>query len=158
MEVEHCIRGDGEEIRKFLHRIKRTVDKGWPDDMEGTAPADHGAERTALAGRRKQRHINYSMKRLRPRYLQRKAQQYVMENPNATWNDFSTRTMQRDVLIQDSSNFLNYEEQIKAQMAPLGQDMKNVRSELQEHRVNAVEGTTRPIDPNQKGRQSELTP
>ena len=28
MEVEHCIRGDGEEIRNFLHRINRTVDKG----------------------------------------------------------------------------------------------------------------------------------
>ena len=28
MEVEHCIRGDGEEVRNFLHRIKRTVDKG----------------------------------------------------------------------------------------------------------------------------------
>ena len=24
MEVEHCFRGDGEEIRNFLHRIKRT--------------------------------------------------------------------------------------------------------------------------------------
>ena len=35
MEVEHCIRGDGEEIRNFLHRIKRAVDKGWPDDMNG---------------------------------------------------------------------------------------------------------------------------
>ena len=35
MEVEHCIRGDVEEIRNFLHRIKRTVDKGWPDDMNG---------------------------------------------------------------------------------------------------------------------------
>ena len=33
MKVEHCIRGD-EEIRNFLHRIKRTVDRGWPDDME----------------------------------------------------------------------------------------------------------------------------
>ena len=29
MEVEHCIRGDGEEIRNFLLRIKRTLDKGW---------------------------------------------------------------------------------------------------------------------------------
>ena len=28
MEVEHCMRGDEEEIRNFLHRIKRTVDKG----------------------------------------------------------------------------------------------------------------------------------
>ena len=52
MEVEHCIRRDGEEIRNFLHRIKRTVDKGWPDDMEGIAPADHGAERAALGRQR----------------------------------------------------------------------------------------------------------
>ena len=35
MEVEHCIRGDGEGIRNFLHPIKRTVDEGWPDDMNG---------------------------------------------------------------------------------------------------------------------------
>ena len=29
MEVEQCIRAEGEEIRKFLQRIKKTVDKGW---------------------------------------------------------------------------------------------------------------------------------
>ena len=77
-----------------------------------------------------------------------------MENPNATWNDFSTRIIQRDVSFQVSSNFLNDEEQTKAQMATLGQEMKNLRSELQEHRVNAVEGNPRPVDPNQKGRQN----
>ena len=32
--------------------------------------------------------------------------------------------------------------------------MKNLRSELQEHRVNAVEGNSRTVDPNQKGRQN----
>ena len=32
-------------------------------------------------------------------------------------------------------------------MATLGQEMKNRRSKLQEHRVNAVEGTTRTVDP-----------
>ena len=154
MEVEHCIRGDGEEIRKFLHRIKRTVDKGWPDDVEGIAPADHGAERTAQGRQRRQRYINYSLKGLRPRYLQRKAQKYFMENPNVTWNDFSTRIIQRDVSFQVSSNFLNDEEQTKAQLAKLGQEMKNLRSELQEHRVNAVEGNSRTVDPNQKGRQN----
>ena len=40
MEVEHCIPADGEEIRNFLHRIKKTVDKGWPDDMIGIALGD----------------------------------------------------------------------------------------------------------------------
>ena len=51
-----------------------------------------------------------------------------------------------------SSNFLNDEEQTKSQMATLGQEMKNLRSELQEHWVNAVEGNPRTVDPNQKGR------
>ena len=77
-----------------------------------------------------------------------------MENPNATWNDFSTRIIQRDVSFQVSSTFLNDEEQTKAQMANLGQEMKNLRSELQEHRVNAVEGISRTVDPNQKRRQN----
>ena len=39
-------------------------------------------------------------------------------------------------------------------MATLGQEMKNLRSELQRHRVNAVEGNFRTVDPNQKGRQN----
>ena len=154
MEVEHCIRGDGEQIRNFLHRIKRTVDKGWPDDLNGIEAANYAAERTAQGRKRRQRYIDYSLKGLRPRYLQRKAQEYLMENPNATWNDFSTRIIQRDVSFQVSSNFLNDEEQTKAQMATLGQEMKNLRSELLEHRVNAVEGNSRTADPNQKGRQN----
>ena len=44
MEVEHCIRGDGEQNRNFLHRIKRTVDKGWPDDMKGIEAVQQNAE------------------------------------------------------------------------------------------------------------------
>ena len=31
--------------------------------------------------------------------------------------------------------------------------MKNIRAELQEHRINATHGTPKPVDPNQKGRQ-----
>ena len=154
MEVDHCIRGDGKEIQIFLHRIRRTVDKVWPDDMEGITLADHGAGRSAQGRQRRQRYIDYSLKALRPRYLQQKAQEYLMENPNAAWNDFSTSIIQRDVSFQVSSKFLNDEEQTKAQMVTLGQEMKNLRSELQEHRVNAVERKSRTVDPNQKGRQS----
>ena len=35
----------------------------------------------------------------------------------------------------------------------MGQVKKNLQLELQEHRINAVEGTPRTVDPNQKGRQ-----
>ena len=77
-----------------------------------------------------------------------------MEKLEATWNDFSTRIIQRDVSFQVSHNFLNAEEQAKTQIATLRQEIKIFRSELQELRIYAVEGTTRPTDPNQKGKQN----
>ena len=153
MEVEHCVRGDGEEIRNFLHRIKKVVDKGWPDDMDGIAEAGRSAEHQAQRKQNRQRYIDYTLRGLRPRYLQRKTQVYLMEHPNATWNDFSTRIFQGDVSYQVSWNFLNDEEQTKVQLASLGQEMINLRSELQEHRVNALENPRQP-DPNQKGPQN----
>ena len=70
MEVEHCIRGDGEGFRNFLQRIKRTVVKRWPDDNEGFAPTDHGAERTAQARQRRQRYIDFTMKGFRLIFFQ----------------------------------------------------------------------------------------
>ena len=76
-----------------------------------------------------------------------------MEHPNATWNNFSTHLIKKDVSYQVSTSFLNNEEQNKAQMASLGQKLKNLRTELKEHRINALEGNQRPVDPNQKGRQ-----
>ena len=122
--------------------------------MEGNASADHGTKRAVQGRQRSQRYIDYSLKGLRPRYLQRKAQKYLMENRNATWNDFSTRIFQRVVSFQVSSNFSNDEEQTTAQMATLGQEMTNLPSELQEHRVNVVEGSFRTVDPNEKRRQN----
>ena len=35
-------------------------------------------------------------------------------------------------------------------MSSLGQELKNLRTELKEHRINALEGNQRPVDPNQK--------
>ena len=148
--MEHCVRGNGEEIRLFLHRIKRTVDKSWPGEMNGIEAAQQYAKRDAQARQRRQRYIDYSLKGLRPIYLQQKAQEYLMENPNATWNDFSTRIFQRDLSLQVPANLLNGEEQTKAQMATLGQEMKNLQFEQQDHRLNVVEGNLRAVDPNQK--------
>ena len=76
-----------------------------------------------------------------------------MEHPNATWNDFSTQLINKDVSYQVSTSFLNDEEQNEAQMASLGQELKNLRTELKEHRINALEGNQKTFDPNQKGRQ-----
>ena len=69
MEVEHCIRGEEEEIRNFLHRIKRTVDKGWPDDMNGIEATQQNAERAGQGRQIRQRYMDYSLRGLTPRYL-----------------------------------------------------------------------------------------
>ena len=106
MEVQQCIRRDGVEIRKFLQRIKRTVDKGWPENLNGIEAAHHAAEREAQERQRRQRYIDYSLKRLRRRYLQRKAREYLMENPNATWKDLSNRIIPKGVSFHVSSDFL----------------------------------------------------
>ena len=86
--------------------------------------------------------------------MQRKAQECLMEHPNATWNDFSTHLNNEDVSYEVSTSFLNDEEQNEAQMASLGQELKKLRTELKEHRINALEGNRRPVDPDQKGRQN----
>ena len=60
-------KGDGEEKWNFLHRIKKAVDRGWPDDMNGIETAQKNAERDAQARQRRQSYIDYSLKGLRPR-------------------------------------------------------------------------------------------
>ena len=77
-----------------------------------------------------------------------------MEHPNTTWNDFSTHLINKDVSYQISTSLLSDEEQKEAQITSLGQEIKNLRTELKEHRVNALEGNQRPVDANQKGRQN----
>ena len=126
--MEYRTRGDGEKIQIFLHRIEGIVQKGLPDDIEGTLPADNGAERTNQARRRGQRIFDHTMEGIRSRYLQRKAQENLMEKLNTTWNEFSTRINQRDVSFQNSSNFLKDDVLTTTQMSTLGQQMKNLRS------------------------------
>ena len=67
-----------------------------------------------------------------------------MEYPNAAWNDFSTNNIHGDLMLQVSSNFLHDVEQIKTELTTLSQEMRNLRVEFQEHRLNAMEGNSRP--------------
>ena len=102
--------------------------------MNAIETKQQNAERAVQAQQGRQRYIDYSLKGLQVKYLHNeRTQENPMENPNAMWNEFSTRTIQTDVSFQVSSNLLNDEEQTKVQLATLGQEMKNLRSELQEN-------------------------
>ena len=89
----------------------------------------------------------------KPKYLQLNVEEQLMECPNATWNDFSTHNIQKDVMLQVCSNFLRDVEQIKIELATMRQEMRTLRKELQEHRVNCMDGTFRPRAPTQKATQ-----
>ena len=47
-----------------------------------------------------------------------------MERPNATWKDFRTQIIQKDLLLKVSSTFLSYEAQTKAELATLEHEIK----------------------------------
>ena len=129
------------------------MDKAWPDDMAGVLAAEEAAERTAQARQRRQRNIDYTLKGLRPRYLQRKAQELLMDHPNATWNNFCNQIIQTDLILEVSSNFVFHEEQAKAELATLAHEIKNLRSEWKEYHVIAVVVTPQTFHPDQQERQ-----
>ena len=152
LEVEHCVRRDGEEIRNFLHRIKKTIDKGWPDDTNGIPNAQGDAERTTQKRQQKQKYMDYNLRGLKPNYLQLKAREQLMEYPNATRNDFSTHKNHEDIMLQVCSKFL-HDLQLKIDLAT---EMRNLRVELQEHRVIAKERDPRARALNQKEKQKTV--
>ena len=100
--------------------------------------------------------MDYSPRGLKTKYLQIKAQEHLMECPNATRNDFFTQKFQEDVMLQVCSIFLHDVEQIKIKLTTLRQEMRNLQAELQEHRVNCMEGNFRPWAPTQKGNQKTV--
>ena len=55
MEMEPCIRRDGEDIPNYFQWIKRNVTKRWPKNMNGIANAQQAAERAAQARENRQR-------------------------------------------------------------------------------------------------------
>ena len=139
---------------KFRNRLE--VDHCWPDDTNGVPNAQQNAERTTQKRQQKQRYMDYNLRGLKPNYSQLKAQDQLMEYQNAAWNDFPTHNIQKDVMLQVSSNFLHDVQQIKTELATLRHEMRNLRVELQEHRVNAMKGNSRPWAPTQKRKQKPL--
>ena len=127
-----------EEMEKKFETSYTVSDTGWPDVMNGIEAAHQNARRAAQGRQRRQRYMDNSIRGLRPRYLQRKAQEYLMERPNKTWNDFCAQIIQKDLILEVSSTFLSHEAQTKAELATLGQEIENLRSDLKDYHINAV--------------------
>ena len=147
----NSITGFSDGQNKYRHRLG--VEHYWLNDMNCTPNAQQNEERATQKRRQKPRFIDCSPRGLKSKYLQLKAENLLMEHPNTTRNDFSTKNVQEDVMIQVCSNFLHDVKQIKTELAILDQEMRNLRLELQEHRVTAMEGNTKTWALNQKEKQ-----
>ena len=139
---------------KFRHRFE--VDHCWPDDINGIPNAQQNAERATRQRGQKQRYMDYNLRGLKPNYLQLKTREQLMEYMNATRNDFSTHNIQEDIMLQVCSNFLHDVEQVKNELTTMRREMRNLQTELQEHRVNCMEGISRPWALNQKEKQKTV--
>ena len=77
--AENSVRGNEEIIKNYFHRVKRAVDRGWPDEEN----ADNAA-RAALNAQRRQKYSEFALRGLTPNELKNKAHQYLIQHPNAT--------------------------------------------------------------------------
>ena len=148
------ITGFSDGRSKFHDQLQ--IDHCWPDDINGIPNAQRNAERATQQRGQKQRYMDYNLRGLKPNYLQLRARKQLMECPNATRNDFSTHKIQEDIMLQVCSIFLHDVEQFKTELTTMRQEIKNLRTELQEHRVNCMEGNSRPWAPTQKGKQKTV--
>ena len=77
---------------RFRHQLE--VEHCWPHDMNGIPNVQQNAKRATQKRQKKQRYIEYNLRGLKPKYLQLKTQEQLMEYPNATWNKFSSHNSQ----------------------------------------------------------------
>ena len=148
------ITGFSDGRRKSHDRLQ--IDQCWPDDIKTIPNAPQNAERATQEKQQKQRYMDYNLRGLKPNYLRLKAREQIMKCPNATRKDFSAHNIQEDIMLQVCSNFLHDVEQIKIELDTMRQDMRKLRLELQVHRVNAMEGNSRPWASTQKGKQTTV--
>ena len=87
--------------------------------MNGIPNVQQSAQRATQKSQQKQRFKDCSLRGLKPKYLQLKAKEQLMEYPNATRNDFSTHNIQEDVMLHVCSNFLHDLEQINFDLATM---------------------------------------
>ena len=121
--------------------------------MNGIPNAQQKAERATQKRQQKQRYMDYSPRGFKPNYLEIKAKEQLLGCLNPTRNKFSTYNIQEDVILQVCSNFLHDVERIKIKLATMPQELRNLRTKLQEHRVNCMKVNFKPWAPTQKGQQ-----
>ena len=151
IKAENCVRGNEELIKNFYHRIKSAVDEGWPLDPNGTQ-----AERDHQQNQRNAKDIEFTVRGLKPNGLKKKAQEYLIEHPNNTWDAFQTHITSEDVFYTISSELVpNANSDQNTKLHSLEQQIKELTALFKEQQVNQItQSSSRPANADNKSRQN----
>ena len=148
--AENCVRGNEGLIENFYHRVKSAVDKGWPLDTNWTQ-----AQRDNQQNQRNAKYTEFTIRRLKPNGLKRKAQEYLIEHPNATWDALQTHIKSKDVMYTISSELLsNTTTDDNTNFHSPEQQIKELTALFKEQQLNLVnQSSSRPTNVDNKSRQ-----
>ena len=151
ISAENCVRGNEELIKNFSHRDKSAVDKGWPLDPNGTQ-----AKRDDQLNQRNANYIEFVVRGLKSTGFKRKAHEYLIENPNATWDAFQTHNTAKDVIYTISSELVPIAiSDRNTKVHSLVQQIKELTANFKEQQVNQVtQSSSRPASVDNKSRQN----
>ena len=138
-------------IKNFYHTVKSAVNKGWPLDPNGT-----NAERDNQQNQRNAKYKEFTVRGLRPTGLKRKAHEYLIEHPIATWDAFQTHITSKDVIYTISSELVpNATSDQNTKLHSLEQQIKELTALFNEQQVNQVtQPNPRPANADNKPRQN----
>ena len=132
--AENSVRGNEEIVKNYFHRVKRAVDRGWPDEEN----ADNAA-RAALNAQRRQKYIEFAVRGLTPNELKNKAHQYLIEHPNATWEQFQEHVTNKDLVFTISLQLApNSSQNQKTLMNELREDINAMKNMLKEQQISSL--------------------
>ena len=130
--AEKSVRGNEELIKNFFNRVKSAVHKEWPLEPNGTQN-----ERNNQQSQRNAKYIQFTLRGLGPTGLKRKAHEYLIEHPNATWDVFQTHITSKDVTYTISSELVpNATSDQNTKLHTLEQQIKELTALFKEQQVN----------------------
>ena len=106
LEGEGATRKEEELIKKYFHRIKHAVDRGWPENLPAriTNTAQIANERTVQQRQRKQKYIDFAIRGLQTPSVKRKAHAYRIENSDKTWDEIQNHLIKKDLTFTVSTD------------------------------------------------------
>ena len=134
IEVENLRRQPEELIKSYIHRLTKTIEKGWPD------PDFNEAFREGKS-------MEYFVRRLTPPALKQKVHQFLIENVGATWQQLRDHVSTKDLSFAVSSEFTGTSSNSmdnKLEIEGLKNQIRELTSLMKDHKINATYNNNNP--------------